>query len=104
VVLGSTKRHTSDSYTDRVKKRRGSLSRSSSALRAPPSQQQSRGSVGATRSMTNPQYYGCKEYGHIRPDCPNKDKWSAKDCVVRKVGVSALKAKGTAKGLNKLEL
>jgi hypothetical protein len=37
VVLGSTKRHASDSYADRVKKRRGSPSRSSSALRVPPS-------------------------------------------------------------------
>jgi hypothetical protein len=104
VVLGSTKRHASDSHADRVKKRRGSPSRSSSALRAPPSQQQSRGGAGATRSVTNPQCYGCKEYGHIRPDCPNKDKWSAKDRAVRKVGASAPKAKGTAKGLNKSEL
>jgi hypothetical protein len=37
VVLGSTKRHTSDLYMDRVKKRRGSPSYSSLALRAPPS-------------------------------------------------------------------
>jgi hypothetical protein len=104
VVLGSTKRHAGDSHADRVKKRRGSPSRSSSALRAPPSQQQSRGGAGATRSATNPQCYGCKEYGHIRPDCPNKDKWSAEDRAVRKVGASAPKAKGTAKGLDKSEL
>jgi hypothetical protein len=56
------------------------------------------------RSMTSLQYYRYKEYGSIRPDYPNKDKWSAKDCVVRKVGISALKAKGTTKGLNKSEL
>jgi hypothetical protein len=103
VVLGSTKRHAGDSHADRVKKRRGSPGRGSSALRAPPSQQQSRGGAGATRSATSPQCYGCKEYGHIRPDCPNKDKWSAEDRAVRKVGASAPKAKGTAKGLDKSE-
>jgi hypothetical protein len=36
VVLSSTKRHASDSHTDRVKRRYGSPSRSSLALRAPP--------------------------------------------------------------------
>jgi hypothetical protein len=39
VVLGSSKRHASDSHADRVKRRRGSPSRGSLALRAPPSQQ-----------------------------------------------------------------
>jgi hypothetical protein len=38
VVLSSTKRHAGDSHADRVKKRRGSPGRGSSALRAPPSQ------------------------------------------------------------------
>jgi hypothetical protein len=103
VVLSSSKRHAGDSHADRVKRRRGSPSRGSSALRAPPSQQQSRGSVGVMRSITSLQCYRCKEYGHIRPDCPNKDKWSAKDRAVRKVGTSAPKAKGTAKGLDKSE-
>jgi hypothetical protein len=37
VVLGSSKRHTSDSHADRVKRCRGSPSRGSLALRAPPS-------------------------------------------------------------------
>jgi hypothetical protein len=104
MVLGSSKHYAGDSHADRVKRRRGSPSRSSSALRAPPSQQQSRGSAGATRSVTTLQCYRCKEYGHIRPDCPNKDKWSAEDRIVRKVGASAPKAKGTAKGLDKSEL
>jgi hypothetical protein len=36
VVLGSSKRYASDSHIDRVKRRRGSPSRSSLALRAPP--------------------------------------------------------------------
>jgi hypothetical protein len=53
--------------------------------------------------MTSPQCYRCKEYSHIRPDCPNKDKWSTKDYAVRKVGTSAPKAKGTIKGLDKSE-
>jgi hypothetical protein len=49
------------------------------------------------------QCYSCKEYSHIRPECLNRDKWSIEDRAVRKVGASALKAKGTAKGLNKSE-
>jgi hypothetical protein len=37
VVLSSSKRHAGDLHADRVKRRRGSPSRGSSALRAPPS-------------------------------------------------------------------
>jgi hypothetical protein len=49
------------------------------------------------------QCYGYKEYGHIRLECPNRDKWSAEDRTVRKVGISAPKAKSTTKGSKKLE-
>jgi hypothetical protein len=37
IVLSSTKRHTGDSHTDRVKRHYSSPSRSSLALRVPPS-------------------------------------------------------------------
>jgi hypothetical protein len=40
---------------------------------------------------------------HIRLECPNRDKWSAKDRTVRKVGISVPKAKSTVKGSKKLE-
>jgi hypothetical protein len=92
-VLGSNKRHAGDSHADRVKKRRGSPSRGSSALRAPPSQQQSKGGSGASRPMIGVQCYGCKEYGHIRPDCPNKDKWSAEASVSQSHACSMMRLK-----------
>jgi hypothetical protein len=85
VVLGSTKRHTGESHANKGKKRRYSPTRGQ-ASRPAPSQPISKGAVGVSRATSGPQCFGCKEYGHIQLECPNRDRWSAKDRAVYKVG------------------
>jgi hypothetical protein len=96
IVLGSTKRHTGESYADKGKKRRFSPTRGQ-ASRPAPSQPLSKGAAGASRGTSGPQYYGCREYSYIRPECPNRDKWAPKDTAVHRVGVGALKARSATK-------
>jgi hypothetical protein len=102
-VLGSAKRHASEAHSDRMKKRRTSPARTT-APRLPPSQPSSKAGAGAPRAQGTLQCYGCREYGHIRSECPNRDKWSAEDRAIRKVGASAPKAKSIAKTADKSEL
>jgi hypothetical protein len=99
-VLGSTKRHASEAHQDRTKKRRASPSRTM-APRPVTSQAKDRRDVRASRAPNTLQCYGCKEYGHIRSECPNRDKWSAEDRAVRKVGASVSKAESANKASDK---
>jgi hypothetical protein len=101
-VLGSTKRYAGEAHQDRIKKRRTSPNRII-ASRLGPLQPRSKALPSVSNLGRVLQCYGCKEYGHIRLECPNRDKWSAEDRAVRKVGASAPKAKSTAKGSEKLE-
>jgi hypothetical protein len=101
-VLGSTKRYAGEAHQDRMKKRRTSPNRTIASRLGPP-QPRSKALPSVSNSGRVLQCYGCKEYGHIRLECPNRDKWSAEDRAVRKVGASAPKAKSTAKGSEKLE-
>jgi hypothetical protein len=96
VVLGSTKRHTGESHADKGKKRRFSPTRGQ-ASRPAPSQPPSKGAAGASRGTSGPQCYGCREYGHIRPECPNRDKWAPEDTAVHRVGAGASKARSATK-------
>jgi hypothetical protein len=95
-VLGSTKRHASEAHQDRTKKRRASPLRSI-ASRPAPSRPRSKVLPSVSNSGRVLQCYGCKEYGHIRPECPNRDKWSAEDRAVRKVSASDSKAESANK-------